>query len=136
MEADMAGARTTKELLLRVTDLDEGRLERIRCELADKLADMKAGGEGLVDPELTDWEFETRYRGGVRPRAERPRRGPRGRCPDMEKRRRIVALARANGTLSMSAIARHVGCSEPLVAKVFGEPGKWDEWERWKEPVA
>jgi len=41
-----------------------------------------------------------------------------------EKRRKVVSLAICNPTLSMSAIARHYGFSEPFVAKVFSEHGK------------
>jgi AraC-like DNA-binding protein len=50
---------------------------------------------------------------------------PRGRPLDAGKRNHIISLARANATLSMSAIARHVGCSESLVAKVFKDRAQW-----------
>ena len=50
---------------------------------------------------------------------------PRGRPVDAEKRQHIIQLARANATLSMSAIARHVGCSDGLVAKVFKDRAQW-----------
>ena len=43
----------------------------------------------------------------------------RGRPRDLDKRRHISQLASVNPTLSMAAIARHVGCSEALVAKVY-----------------
>lgn len=41
-----------------------------------------------------------------------------------EKRCKVISLAICNPTLSMSAIARHYGFSEPFVAKVFSEHGK------------
>lgn len=48
-------------------------------------------------------------------------------CPivtNKEKRKNVISLAACNPTLSMSAIARHYGYSEPFVAKVFDECGK------------
>ena len=42
-----------------------------------------------------------------------------------KKRQHIIDMAKVNPALSMAAIARHVGCSEVLVAKVFDERGKW-----------
>jgi len=50
-------------------------------------------------------------------------RRKQGRPLDWGKRNHIVSLAKCNRTLSMAAIARHVGCSESLVAKVLREHG-------------
>jgi DNA invertase Pin-like site-specific DNA recombinase len=57
---------------------------------------------------------------------------PKGRPLDADKRKHIIELALCNETLSMSAIARHVGCSETLVANVFKDSQKWDKRENWR----
>ena len=58
--------------------------------------------------------------------------GPRGRPLDIEKRKHIIQLALCNETLSMSAIAQHVGCSETLVARVFDDRNRWDHRDSWR----
>jgi len=58
--------------------------------------------------------------------------GPRGRPSSYEKRKHIIELALCNETLSMSAIARHVGCSETLVATVFKDRQRWDKRDNWR----
>jgi len=44
-----------------------------------------------------------------------------GRKPNIEKRQHVYDLSDVNPTLSMAAIARHVGCSEGSVAKWLRE---------------
>lgn len=53
--------KNTKELVLRITDIDKDRLEKIRCELEDKMADLKDDPNGYIG-EYTDWEFKLNYR--------------------------------------------------------------------------
>ena len=55
---------------------------------------------------------------------------PRGRPVDEEKRQHIIQLALCNNTLSMAAIAWHVGCSETLVANVFKDRQQWDKRDK------
>ena len=57
---------------------------------------------------------------------------PKGRPTNKEKRQHIIELALCNETLSMSAIARHVGCSETLVANVFKDRQQWDKRDNWR----
>ena len=57
---------------------------------------------------------------------------PKGRPLDEEKRQHIIEMALCNETLSMAAIARHVGCSEVLVAKVFKDRQQWDKRDNWR----
>jgi len=111
-----------KVLVLRLESDDGVELLGVRDELAGKLEDIRDSGnvKGL------SWEF------GVRS-GEEPRK-PRGRPTNQEKRRHIISLASANETLSMSAIARHVGCSDGLVAKVFKDKQQWDRRENWRKP--
>jgi hypothetical protein len=52
----MSRPKNVKALVLTITDLDLDRLEKIQCELLDKLHDMKDSSEGFFDSELTDWD--------------------------------------------------------------------------------